>query len=123
MASNPDSPDLAATTSGVLLTTVKRELTQRRAAGIATKSPPNSKAAIQVVSVTNSGNNADLSSCEVDDTIVYHVGDGSIVNADVGTIRYAAHLELQDGTWKVAARNQVGNILPGEEMQTCVAQH
>lgn len=122
MSSDASSASLAATSSGALLTTVKRELTQRKAAGIATKSPTNSMAATQIVSVTVSGSSGDIASCEVDDTVIYHVADGSIVNADVGTVRYAARLELQDGTWKVVARNQVGNILPGEEMQTCLGQ-
>jgi hypothetical protein len=82
---------------------VTRNLEDMRARGHATRLPPDSQRRHdpRVVTLQADGS-VDVTSCEVDDSIVYEVDTGAVINDDVVTNVISATLVEDRGQWKVA---------------------
>ena len=63
---------------------------------------------------------ATLTTCEVDDRVVYRTSDGSAVNTKVSTARWSVAMTYEDGVWKIAGRQQL-QTWDGQEMEACLA--
>ena len=61
---------------------------------------------------------ATLTTCEVDDRVVFRLADGSAVNTKVTTARWTVAMTNEDGSWKVSGRQQA-QTWDGEEMDAC----
>jgi len=92
---------------------------QRKDNGLSVRDAEPSVARITYLTVDVSGADANLSTCEVDDRVVYKVADGSVLNAKVSTSRWTVRMSYADGIWRIANRQQDGTW-DGEEMATCV---
>lgn len=122
LTSDSMSEALSATTTGELLTTIRRTLVLRSDDGVASRPASPSIAKVEVVDVSIDGVEAHLRLCAVDDAVVFRVSDGSILDDDVSTSRTAVHVVEEDGVWKVAAAERIGEKYVGEEMVRCLAE-
>ena len=100
---NPQLPDLQRLMTGDQRRIVTRNLEDMRARGHATRLPANSRRGQtpKVVELQPDGS-VEVTSCEVDDSIVYEVDTGAVVNDDAVTNVIAATLIEESGQWKVA---------------------
>jgi hypothetical protein len=100
---NPQLPELQRLMTGDQKRIVTRNLEDMRARGHATRLPPDSKRGQdpRVVELQADGS-VEITSCEVDDSIVYEVDTGAVVNDDAVTNVISATLIEESGQWKVA---------------------
>jgi hypothetical protein len=100
---NPQLPALQRLMTGDQKRIVTRNLENMRARGHATRLPPDSKRAQnpRVVELQADGS-VEITSCEVDDSIVYEVDTGAVINDDAVTNVISATLIEESGQWKVA---------------------
>lgn len=104
---NPDAPQLAEVATGNALAELRAEAGRRRDAGQAVRTASPSLAEIRVGFVEVADTTASLSVCRVDDSVVYEIGTGQVVNATVATQNYLLDLTVVDGLWKVSGVTQV----------------
>jgi hypothetical protein len=99
---NPQLPALQRLMMGDQKRVVTRNLEDMRARGHATRLPPGSKRGQdpRVVELQADGS-VEVTSCEVDDSIVYEVDTGAVVNDDAVTNVISATLIEESGQWKV----------------------
>ena len=119
-ANNPADPTLKDSFAPQFLREVQIRIQQRVENGQSVRDAQPSRARISYVSVQVTPPTASLITCEVDDRVVYRVGDGSAVNTKVTTDRWSVAMTSEDGNWKVSGRHQV-QTWDGEEMDTCLA--
>jgi hypothetical protein len=99
---NPQLPDLQRLMTGEQGQIVTRNLEDMRARGHATRLPPNSRRRHDPRAVRLRGDGSvEVTSCEVDDSIVYEVDTGSVINDDVVTNVISATLVNEGGHWKI----------------------
>jgi hypothetical protein len=100
---NPQLPELQRLMTGDQKRIVTRNLEDMRARGHATRLPANSRRGQRpkVVELQGDGS-VEVTSCEVDDSIVYEVDTGTVVNDDAVTNVISATLIEERGQWKVA---------------------
>jgi hypothetical protein len=100
---NPQLPELQQLMTGDQRRIVTRNLEDMRAKGYATRLPPNSKRGHdpRVVELQADGT-VKVISCEIDDSIVYQVDTGAIINDDVVTNVIYATLVEEGRHWKIA---------------------
>lgn len=100
---NPQLPELQRLMTGDQQRIVTRNLEDMRANGQATRLRPNSQRRHdpRVVELRADGS-VEVISCEIDDSVVYQVDSGAIVNDDVVTNVISATLVEDRGRWKVA---------------------
>lgn len=100
---NPQLPELQRLMTGDQQRIVTRNLEDMRARGHATRLPPNSQRRHdpRVVRLQADGS-VEVTSCEVDDSIVYEVDTGAVINDDVVTNVISATLVEERGQWKIA---------------------
>ncbi|MGH9191987.1 MAG: hypothetical protein ACRDZ0_05890 [Acidimicrobiales bacterium] len=99
---DPHLPELQRLMTGDQQRIVTRNLEDMRARGHATRLPQGSKRRHdpRVVEAQTDGS-VDVTSCEVDDSVVYQVDTGAVVNDDVVTNVISATLVEERGQWKV----------------------
>jgi hypothetical protein len=99
---NPQLPELQRLMTGDQRRIVTRNLEDMRARGHATRLPPDShrRQDPRVVTLRADGS-VEVTSCEVDDSIVYEVDTGAVINDDVVTNVIAATLVNERGQWKI----------------------
>jgi hypothetical protein len=99
---NPQLPKLQRLMTGEQRQAVTRNLEDMQARGHATRLPPNSKRGHdpKVVELQPDGS-VHITSCEIDDSIVYDIDTGAVINDDVVTNVIAATLIEEHGRWKV----------------------
>jgi hypothetical protein len=100
---NPQLPALQELMTGDQRRVVTRNLEDMRAKGYATRLPPNSKRHHdpRVIELQADGS-VKVISCEIDDSVVYEVDTGAIVNANVVTNVISASLVEEHEHWKIA---------------------
>lgn len=119
-ASSPNDAAFKKSFSNQFLKELQIRIQQRADNGQAVRDAQPSNARIEYVAVSVSAPTASLTTCEVDDRIVYRTADGSAVNAKVTTARWTVSMALEDGVWKIAGRQQV-QTWDGQEMEACLA--
>jgi hypothetical protein len=99
---NPQLPELQRLMTGDQRRIVTRNLEDMRAKGHATRLPPDShrRHDPRVVRLRADGS-VEVTSCEVDDSIVYEVDTGAVINDDVVTNVISATLVNERGQWKI----------------------
>jgi hypothetical protein len=99
----PQLPELQGLMTGDQRRIVTRNLEDMRAKGYATRLPPDSQRRQdpRVVRLQADGS-VEVTSCEVDDSIVYDVDTGAVINDDVVTNVISATLVEERGQWKIA---------------------
>jgi hypothetical protein len=81
---------------------VTRNLEEMRARGHATRLPPNSRRRHDPRAVRlQADESVEVTSCEVDDSIVYEVDTGTVINDHVVTNVISATLVNERGQWKI----------------------
>jgi hypothetical protein len=100
---NPQLSELQRLMTGDQQRIVTRNLEDMRARGLATRLPPDSKLRQdpRVVMLRADGS-VEVTSCEVDDSVVYEVDTGAVVNDAVVTNVITATLVEVRGQWKIA---------------------
>jgi hypothetical protein len=104
---DPDDPALAATHVDPLLSEVRKTNAEWRGFGQAGRFPDNSVSRTDITDVSINGSTATVDTCGVDDSIVYEVASGKVLNSDVVTVQAHATMTAIDGTWKLASRSEV----------------
>jgi hypothetical protein len=99
---NPQLPELQRLMTGDQRRIVTRNLEDMRALGHATRLRPNSHRGHdpRVVRLRADGS-VEVTSCEVDDSIVYEVDTGAVINDEVVTNVISATLVNEGGQWKI----------------------
>jgi hypothetical protein len=120
-AGSGDLPSLERTATGDLLTTIRRTLALKDEGGLRTRRAEPSKARATVYWTSVKGDAAHLAACVVDDSVVYRLATGEVVNDSVVTVRKVARFERAGGAWKVAAQQPKDDEVPGEVMDQCLA--
>jgi hypothetical protein len=98
----PQLPELQRLMTGDQRRIVTRNLEDMRARGHATRLPPDShrRQDPRVITLRGDGS-VEVTSCEVDDSIVYEVNTGAVINDDVVTNVISATLVDEQGHWKI----------------------
>jgi hypothetical protein len=120
-ASTPNDPVFKNSFSIPFLKELQIRIQQRADNGHAVRDAQPSNARTEFVAVDVQVPTATLTTCEVDDRVVYRTADGSAVNAKVSTARWSVAMTYEDGVWKIAGRQQV-QTWDGEEMEACLAE-
>jgi hypothetical protein len=103
-ASNPPNPDYAPFLAVLSGTQRQREVTdlqKRQALDEGVRLPPNSKSRHTTLSVTVNGSNATAEECVVDDSVVFQLSDGKVVNDQVATSRVQTLLVHGPSGWTI----------------------
>ena len=104
---DPMAPALAATNTGPMLVEAQNLNADWKAHGEAGRFPPHSVSRIIPTSVVISGRMATIDTCGVDDSIVYLVATGRVLNAAVVTVFSRSTMTLVGGAWKVTTRSEL----------------
>ncbi|MBI2705988.1 MAG: hypothetical protein HYX32_11975 [Actinobacteria bacterium] len=106
--SNPDVPGFMETHLDPLRQKIRNTLIQRKIAKQQAKFPESSVYRVDVEQVELvDGNTARITTCTVDDAVVYEVSTGRVVDDKVSTARLEGTLRLDGGVWKLAERTIV----------------
>jgi hypothetical protein len=99
---NPRLPELQALVTGSQQALVTRNLVEMRANGQAVRLPRGSQARqdLRLVELQTDGS-VEITSCEVDDSIVYEVATGVVINDDIVTNLISTTMVNQDDRWKL----------------------
>ena len=99
---NPELPRLQELMTGDQQRIVTRNLEAMRTNGQATRLPANSQRRQdpRIVELQADGS-VHVTSCEIDDSVVYDVNTGAVVNDDVVTNTISATLVEEAGQWKI----------------------
>jgi hypothetical protein len=99
---DPQLPDLQELVTGSQRSLVTRNLEAMQANGQAVRLPARSKARqdLQLVELQPDGS-VDITSCEVDDSILYVVATGAVINDDVVTNLIFTTMVEETGGWKL----------------------
>lgn len=119
-ASNPQDPALKSAFAPEFLRQVQIRIDQRTQNGQAVRDAQPSQSRTVYLAVTVSGGTASMTTCEVDDRVVYRIADGSVVNAKVTTGRWSVSMTDDGSGWKIGGRTEV-QTWGGEELDSCVA--
>jgi len=119
-ASSPNDAAFKSSFSNQFLKELQIRIQQRADNGQAVRDAQPSNARIEYVTVAVTAPTASLTTCEVDDRVVYRTADGSAVNTKVTTARWTVSMEYEDGVWKIAGRQPV-QTWDGQEMEACLA--
>lgn len=119
-ASNPFDPTFKDAFTPNALRELQIRIQQRSSSGQAVRDAQPSRARVAYIAVTVDASSATLTTCEVDDRVVYRTADGSVVNDHVSTARWTVAMTAPDGTWRIDNRQQ-DRTWDGEEMDACLA--
>jgi hypothetical protein len=99
---NPQLPELQELVTGSQRSLVTRNLEEMRANGQAVRPPARSKAQqdLQLVELQADGS-VDITSCEVDDSVLYVVTTGAVINDDIVTNLIFTTMVKEDSAWKL----------------------
>lgn len=104
---DPDDPTLAATHVDPMLTEVKNINAQWLGFGQAGRFPEGSISRTDPLSIDIVGDQATVETCGVDDSVVYDVATGNVINDDIVTVRASSTLERDGDHWKLATRSEL----------------
>jgi hypothetical protein len=104
-AADPESPQLVASHTGHALEQLQATYGNDRAAGRRSKLPSDTRFHVDVLAVERmDGDSALVTSCIVDDTVVFVASSGSVVNDTLAAVLLDTTLVREDGRWKVSDR-------------------
>lgn len=104
---DPTNPTLEATHVDPMLTEVRNINAEWQGFGQAGRFPDNSVSTTDPLSVDLAGDQATVETCGVDDSVVYDIASGNVLNDDVMTVRASSTLQRVDGVWKLATRSEL----------------
>jgi hypothetical protein len=102
-APDPDMPELLLVATGFALDQARLNLRERRDLGQASRSPEPSVYRHEPIVQSVDGETAVVSDCSVDDTLLYEVDTGLVVNDDVATLQWRTTVVRDSEGWKVSA--------------------
>jgi hypothetical protein len=110
---DPQNAELQALITGEHKVVVTRNLQERQAKGEAVKLPANSQSSHDIRSAElRPDGTVEIIDCQVDDSIVYEVATGNVVDDDVVTKLVIGSMAQEDGDWKVAFA-EISEAWPG----------
>lgn len=104
---DPADPRLADLATDAQLTNVLEETQRRADQGLALRNPPNSVTERRPVVVSVNGAEATIQDCSINDTIVYRVSDGEIIDDSTVTRSVSANMRKVDGAWKLSSTSEI----------------
>lgn len=104
---NPDDPRLATLATGPQLENVITETQQRLDAGMALRRPEDSVTERRPRVVEITGDTATIQDCSVNDSIVYRVATGEVIDDSVVTRSVTATMRKADGEWRIESTREI----------------
>lgn len=104
---NPDLPALADFATGAQLDNVIAETQRRKDSGLAVRLPDNSVGERRVKVASVEGEEALLLDCATNDTVLYRVDTGEVIDDSVATRSIEATMRLVDGKWRLAGTREL----------------
>lgn len=104
---NPDDGRLADLATGAQLDNVREETRQRAEDGLAFRRPPDSITERRPRIVSVDGDTATIQDCAINDSIVYRVATGEVVDDTVATRSVTATMRLVDGQWRLESAREI----------------
>ena len=110
---DPHDADLQALVTGKHKLVVTRNLQERQAKGEAVRLPANTQTSHDIRSAElQPDGTVEIVDCQVDDSIVYDVATGDVVDDDVITKLVIGSMAQEGGAWKVAF-TEISDAWPG----------
>jgi hypothetical protein len=110
---NPEHSALQALVTGEHRLVVTRNLEERHAKGEAVRLPPSTRNSHDIRSAElQPDGSVEIVDCQVDDSIVYEVETGEVVDDDVVTKLVVGSMAFEGGAWKLAF-SEVSETWPG----------
>jgi hypothetical protein len=110
---NPQHAELQALVTGEHRLVVTRNLEERQASGEAVKLPAGTQSSHDFRSVElQQDGSVEIVDCQVDDSIVYEVETGQVVDDDVVTKLVIGSMTFEGGAWKLAF-SEISDAWPG----------
>lgn len=110
---DPENAEMQALITDEHKVVVTRNLQDREARGEAVRLPTNPKSSHGIRSAElQPDGTVEIVDCQVDDSIVYEVETGAVVDDDVVTKLVIGSVVLEGGTWKVAF-TEISQMWPG----------
>lgn len=104
---NPDDPRLADLATGPQLDNVREETKQRADAGLALRRPEDTVTERRPRIIEVEGDVATIQDCAINDSIVYRVATGEVLDDSVVTRSVSATMRLVDGQWRLEATREL----------------
>lgn len=104
---NPDDPRLAEFATGAQLDNVVEETRQRVDAGLALRRPEDSVTERRPRVVELDGDEATIQDCAINDSIVYRVATGEVIDDSIVTRSVSATMRLVDGEWRLEGTREL----------------
>jgi hypothetical protein len=104
---NPDLPALADFATGAQLDNVIAETQRRKDSGLAVRLPDDSVGERRVKVASVEGDEALLLDCATNDTVLYRVDTGEVIDDSVATRSIEATMRLVDGKWRLAGTREL----------------
>jgi hypothetical protein len=109
---DPDSPDLAATTGGVVLENVRRQLREKKASGEANHPPAKMK--LLPLTFDIDGSKAILDFCSTEQVPTYREQTGEIIDNKMFSVDHVVEMQRRDGVWIMVAGERRSDFRDGE---------
>lgn len=103
----PDDPRLAAFATDAQLENVLAETQRRADDGLALRNPNDTITERRPTIVSIDGDEATIQDCSINDTIVYRVATGEVVDGSAVTRSVSATMRKVDGVWKLASTSEI----------------
>lgn len=104
---DPADPRLADLATDAQLTNVLEETQRRADQGLALRNPTDSVTERRPVVVSVDGSEATIQDCSINDTIVYRVSDGEVIDDSTVTRSVSATMRKVDGVWKLSSTSEI----------------
>lgn len=104
---DPEDPQLAEFATGAQLDNVREETRQRADAGVAFRRPGDSVTERRPRVVEISDDVARIQDCAINDSIVYRVTTGEVIDDSVVTRSVSATMRLVDGRWRLESAREI----------------
>lgn len=104
---DPADPRLADLATDAQLNNVLEETQRRADQGLALRNPTDSVTERRAVVVSVDGSEATIQDCSINDTIVYRVSDGEVVDDSTVTRSVSATMRKVDGVWKLSSTSEI----------------
>lgn len=104
---DPDDPRLADLATDAQLTNVLEETQRRADQGLALRYPTNSVTERRPVVASIDGTEAIIQDCSINDTIVYRISDGEVIDDSTVTRSVSATMRNVDGVWKLSSTSEI----------------
>lgn len=104
---DPADPRLADLATDAQLNNVLEETQRRADQGLALRNPTDSVTERRPVVVSVDGSEATIQDCSINDTIVYRVSDGEVIDDSTVTRSVSATMRKVDGVWKLSSTSEI----------------